>query len=268
MFTTLTTKTNPFTFEYLEKELAFYNLPKDYKFENTDIKVVNRQFMGGQLDDYLNTNFYTETFQIPSLFIGGKIWMSVTPLEIQSAYLALKRANGVISTCGLGLGYYALRAALKDEVERVDVYEINDNIISWFLETFKDRKEIEKINIIAGNVFDNLKGKTYNYVFMDRYQTLLSDEVISDIYHFSKSNTIKRYDFWGQERVLFSSWNTYKLSTPLDYQIDASYFRQWANTCVGNTEHRLISLYHGDVEKEYCKEVCKALRWLRKREYQ
>lgn len=226
-----TSKPEPFTDEYVQKEIAWYGT-EAYQNEDDTIRIII-QHPKGEVRDYLNRQFLVGQFSVPTLierkpdpvmspaafFDQGKmaspkdlgepeaskwsLWMSLTPMELQSTYLAVHRCFGEVGTAGLGLGYFALRGAANEDVERVDVYEINPHIIEAFEKRFRDRPEFKKIRIIEGDAREACKDKYYDYFFADCYGTMLPDEVLDDYELFTANNDIQDYHFWGEERLLF-----------------------------------------------------------------
>ena len=194
---------NPFENNYLKPELTFYKLTE---YDNHGIKVISPEF-SGRCDEYLNKAFHINV-KFPVMYIDGKLWMSLSFSEIQSHYLAIKNAKGIVGTGGLGLGYFTLRVASKDDVERVDVYEINPKVIQFFKDSFSRRKCFKKINFIEGDVREKIGEQYYNFFFMDIYPVMeLDQQLIDDIHLSYKYDTITNYHFWGQERVLLAACN-------------------------------------------------------------
>lgn len=194
-------RTNPFTDEYWKAELSAYGLRRA-KFHVEHVSVDWFQIQG-RCDDYLNVNMRFEKTPLPRLGINGHLWMSLTPMEIQSAALALHRAEGVVASGGLGLGYFAIRAAAKPEVTKVIVFENEPLVIEWFRRMFKDRLELTKIEIVEGDIRKTFKGYTVDFCFMDIYPDMLGDHsAFADSKKFRKQNKIGRYMFWGYEKVV------------------------------------------------------------------
>ncbi|MDQ2831946.1 MAG: hypothetical protein M3Y74_23220, partial [Chloroflexota bacterium] len=114
---------NPFTHDYLMRELWFYGAPAE---ADVGTIAVRRARLGGPgseiLDDYLNINMRQETPEVPVLYVEGRLSMSLTWMIVQALAVPIDRARGRVGTAGLGLGYYALRAAAKRVVSAVDVY--------------------------------------------------------------------------------------------------------------------------------------------------
>jgi hypothetical protein len=196
---------NPFTTQYLKDEIDFYG-SGDYD-DGNGIKVTATK-LGWieRLDDYLNKAVRSEREidNIPILYIDGRVWMSLSWMEVQSMFCPIEMCAGEVGTAGLGMGYFPLRAAARDEVERVDVYEIEPRVIQYFTNRFKDREEFSKINVIEGDARKIMRGKYYDYFLSDIYRNLWSNKAVGDIAAFSKYNEIEHYSFWGIEKVLLA----------------------------------------------------------------
>jgi hypothetical protein len=245
---------NPFTTEYLEEEIDFYDLSVEY--ESGGVRVAMRT-PKGNFPDYLNKSWKIEEVEFPVMWIDGRVWMSLSWMEVQSAFVAVRMAQGRIATAGLGLGYYPLRTAAQEDVESVDVYELNPKVIKFFTETFKNRPEFDKINIIQGDVRKEMKDK-YDFIFMDIYRTLLPDEVIPDIGHFAKNvrNDVELYRFWGQEAVILDALFM-EMEPKLEF-IEEMFFKVWARTPIDPddpTLGNLDSMYEPQVDEDYAEQV-------------
>lgn len=195
---------SPFSTEYLEEEIAFYN-PQPY--EKDGVKLILRPITSpSRIDEYLNVMLWTEGPDIPTLKFNGILWMSLTWMEVQSFWVARQEFEGVVLTGGLGMGYAALRFAAKPEVEKVVVYEIDSRVVEFFKETQKGRPEMDKIEIRLGDVHE-AEGK-YDYAFIDIYDTLLPDKLRNDaqfFLHDAPDNLeVNNWYFWGQEAIWFS----------------------------------------------------------------
>jgi len=155
----MSTSANPFTTAYAEAEVAAWGNPPA-----ATVSDVAFEWCVGQCridtPDYLNWAFARRPMRYPVIRVRGKIWMSLPPVEVQSCYVPIRAAHGVVATAGLGLGYVPLRMAAKRTVRRVDVYEIEADVIRWFTEAFKGRPELDKIRIIHGDVRTEFVGKT------------------------------------------------------------------------------------------------------------
>jgi hypothetical protein len=215
---------DPFDVGDLRSEIAWMSVPS---YDKDDIRIIHRELQG-PLEEYFNKWFWLGELTVPILKIDGLIWMSLTPMEIQSAWAPLLLAEGIVGTGGLGMGYFALKAAQDDDVAEVHVYEQDERIITYFTDSYSDRDNYDKITIHHMDV-RKLKGGVFDTFFMDIYQTMLPDEVIEDSERFLRHNTAGSYRFWGQEKVALHSMNN---GNSPDYVTwaDAEVFRLWMDT--------------------------------------
>ena len=135
-------------------------------------------------------------------------------------------AEGLVATAGLGMGYFALRAAAKPEVEEVVVYETSGDVIAAFNALFGQRPERSKITVIRGDVRQLMRGRTFDMAYMDPYPELLPDEVVSDAQLLRATNTIRHYRFWGLERVLLDALLADE--NPYLFPWEAALLKAWA----------------------------------------
>ena len=121
-----------------------------------------------------NIGFFEQEFTFPAVLQDGREWMTITPHEIRTTQPALDKARGKVATYGLGLGYFAYMASIKQNVESVAVIELDKNVISLFeqyiLPQFPNR---EKKEIINANAFDFAKNvspkRNFDFVFADTW---------------------------------------------------------------------------------------------------
>lgn len=221
---------NPFSDDYWHAELKAYGLRRS-KFHVEHVSVTWGKIKG-RCDDYLNVNMRFDDTPIPQLAINGNLWMSLTPMEIQSSALALHRARGHVIAGGLGLGYFPLRAAAKPEVVKVTVFEQEPLVIEWFKRMFKDHPELAKIEIIEGDMRKTCKGYTADLAFVDIYPDLLAEGTFTDPKLLRKKNKIARYMFWGYERVMLELVLHKMIKHASLYMANdlLSYFTYWKET--------------------------------------
>jgi hypothetical protein len=108
----------------------------------------------------------------PAILEGDRVWMSVTPNEIETMKPAIAQASGRVLTCGLGLGYYAYMVAEKPSVDAVTVIEQNPEIIHLFeTHILPQFPHADKVRVIRGDAFDyvesHLGDGCYDLVFTD-----------------------------------------------------------------------------------------------------
>ena len=76
--------------------------------------------------------WFSGEFSFPAIREDGRVWMTVTPNEINTIQPAVQQTRGKVLTYGLGLGYYAFHALLREDVSSVTVVEKNPQVIDVF----------------------------------------------------------------------------------------------------------------------------------------
>ncbi len=129
-----------------------------------------------------------------------KVWMRISPLEIESSYMFIKYAKGKVGIVGLGLGYVAQELAKKSNVDEIIVYELEKDVIDLYYSNFEKN---EKIKIINKDAFE-ADSEMFDYFYVDIYEYKLDPRVVEDYNKFNKIHKIEEYLFWGMEHFLLS----------------------------------------------------------------
>ena len=206
---------NIFSNEYAKQKV--FEFPIKDNIEEENIKVVMKTIQG-RCDEYLNISFLNHDYKTPVFYINERLWMSLSPMEIQAQEYPLWKAEGYVG--GLGLGYFVYEAMKNNVVEEIDVYEQELSVINYFKKYFKDCKGFDKVNFIHGDVRELMQNKEYNFVYMDIYERLCDDITIKDYVYFMETNKIDKYTFFGEEKIMFEALCTGDL---LPDEIDWSY---------------------------------------------
>lgn len=116
--------------------------------------------------------WFDRAFSFPAIREDGRVWMTVTPNEINTIQPAVRESRGRVLTYGLGLGYYAFHCLLKEDVKSVTVVEKNPAVIDVFqrlLLPFFPRQEA--LTIIQADAFDYaanvMPSESFDTVFTD-----------------------------------------------------------------------------------------------------
>lgn len=180
-----------FEVSYYKKQLSKYQNIAPKQIGNVRLTYKDCEgFLGG----YLYKGYISQD-KIPGLFIGESLWMSITPMEVESHYLPIKKACGKVGVAGLGLGYYVQEILEKDNVESIDVYEINQDVIDMYIENFGLD---DRVNIINQDVL-TMKNKEYDFFYADIYKGILDSEAIKHKALIKANNAIDKYFIWTQE---------------------------------------------------------------------
>ena len=134
----------------------------------------------------------------------GKVWMSVTPMELESQAIHVAAATGQVLVYGLGMGVAAYNMALKEDVERVTVIERSNEVIDMILHN-SDVGEMDKITIAPGDAFDYESVKEYDFAYADIWRRLGSGRSVGNMKELSRNVRAKLWGFWGQE-LEFVHW--------------------------------------------------------------
>lgn len=185
-----------FTKEYFNAQLSKYQNLEPKEIGSAKLRYED---IAGRLDGYLYKSI-ENIKKVPILTIDGQTWMSLTPMEIQSHFIPILKAEGVVGVAGLGFGYYIQEILQKEEVESIDVYEINQDVIDMYLANFGEH---EKLNIIKGDVLE-MKGKEYDFFYADIYAEQMDVSAIEHKSILTYHNNIDDYFFWTQEAVVYT----------------------------------------------------------------
>lgn len=188
------------------------------KIGNSELKYEKyKAFEGFVCNDIIKTEegrqipqigFFDKEFTFPAILENNRIWMTITPNEIETMKEAVDQAFGNVLTFGLGLGYYAYMVSEKENVESITVIEMNEDVINLFktyiLPQFKHNY---KIKVIKADAFDYAKkymsNGDYDFVFTDLWHDV-SDGI--DMYLKMKQyesltpNTVFMY--WIEKSIL------------------------------------------------------------------
>ena len=109
------------------------------KISNSELKY--KPFEGFVCNDIIITKegrqipqigFFDTEFMFPALLENDRIWMTITPNEIETMKEPVDGAFGHVLTFGLGLGYYTYMVSEKENVESVTVVDMNEDVIRLF----------------------------------------------------------------------------------------------------------------------------------------
>lgn len=154
--------------------------------------------------------FFDRRFSFPAVYEDGRLWMSVTPNEVNTMREPISAAVGNMLTFGLGLGYFAYMCSLKPEVNTVTVVERDGSVIDLFtryiLPQFKFK---DKIRIVQSDAYDYLNAigdGVFDRAFVDIYRDAGDGR---DVYvKFkrliqSKNFNKTKFDFWIEKTIKY-----------------------------------------------------------------
>lgn len=152
--------------------------------------------------------FFETEFDFPVILEKSRLWMSITPNEIETMKEGIAKGFGRVLAFGLGLGYYAYMTSQKDNVESVTVVESNQDVIDLFAKyIWPQFKNASKVRIIKGDAFEyaqkqmpNLK---YEFVFTDLWHDVSDGiEIYLKMKEYEKLSPDTTFMYWIEKSIL------------------------------------------------------------------
>ncbi len=170
-------------------------------FVADDFRVDDEGFILPQL------GWFNRAFDFPAIREDGRVWMTVTPTEINTIQPAVQESRGRVLTYGLGLGYYAFHCLTKADVESVTVVEKNPAVIDVFTQhllPFFPRQD--KLHIVLADAFDYAA----NIMPHEAFDTVFTDlwfDVTDGIPLYKQMKALEtpgpRYLYWIEKTLKF-----------------------------------------------------------------
>lgn len=156
---------NPTPFKSKEYQLTYLTFSPYHCFPYDDIAVK---------DNYVEVSrigYFEKDYKYLAVLKNDVVWMSTDPNEINTMRDSISEAKGKVVAFGLGLGYFPIMAAVKDEVEEVVIIEKDQTIIDIFkkhiLPLFEKKEKIKIIKDDAFNYLNKMKDNDVDYLFID-----------------------------------------------------------------------------------------------------
>lgn len=151
--------------------------------------------------------FFMREFPYPAVLEDGREWMTLMPNETVTTLPAVHRSHGRVLTFGLGLGYFAYRAALRREVESVTVVELSEDAAALFRTHILPQFENpDKVTVVVSDAFDfleNMRDGEYDFVFADIWHDVGDGR---ELYHrfrdFEGRFPSTEFTYWLEETIL------------------------------------------------------------------
>lgn len=189
----------PYNKDYVLDVIKEYN-SKIKVSKSGDFEIKKNHGIQGTIKGYMYEKESDIDIDILELRGPSNIWMKITPLEIESSYMPIKFAKGKVGIVGLGLGYVAQEMAKKKDVKEVIVYEIDQDVIDLYNNSFEKNK---KIKILCQDAF-KAEHNNFDFFYVDIYEYKLDKKVVEDYTLLNELHNIEEYSFWGMEHFLLS----------------------------------------------------------------
>lgn len=143
-------------------ELKLEIMPEGHRTRMYD--AVQGMFYFDDLDDEFITVILKE---------GPRTWMSDTPMEQESLYQVMKKANGDVLIGGLGIGLLPTLLSIADNsVKNITVVEANEDVIDLVWPQLKPYIDIEVVNMRIEEFLESTESR-YDFVYIDIWEHIL-----------------------------------------------------------------------------------------------
>ncbi len=134
----------------------------------------------------------------------GNIYMSATPMELESQVHHAYASTGHVVVGGGGLGVFLYNIAKKKSVKKITVIEQSSDIIDLLLELMRRGKwkGRSKIRFIHNSIFEVSRKHIradIDFLYVDIWPNLMSKEALPDTQRIYKKLKAKVVGYWGQE---------------------------------------------------------------------
>lgn len=161
----------------------------------------------------LCSGYWNETFIVGKMAAllrrakdGLETWMSLTPFEIESQELGCHHAFGRTVVMGLGMGWAAGETALNPNVTRVDVVELDPDVlaVAEAQGTFRQLppEAAAKVHLHNASALDWVPDEPVDTLLADIWLPLNGDERVEEVRRMRANTGASRVYFWGQEMVI------------------------------------------------------------------
>ena len=149
---------------------------------------------------------FKDDIQFLSLMEGDNVWMSITPMEINTMKKAIQEANGNILTFGCGLGYFAFMTSEKETVSDVTIVEQSQDVIDLFeqhiLPQFPHKEKIHIVKADAFEYVEELSDCVFDYCFVDIWKSVSDIQTYMKMKNICKKFHTMKVSYWIENELL------------------------------------------------------------------
>ncbi len=140
---------------------------------------------------------------LSALMRDGNVWMSITPMELESQTIGIEAAHGHVVIFGLGMGWAAAATALNKAVSAVTVVEFDPDVLALHrqLNIFDQLPDAArmKIRIEQGDAYLWKPRDPVDLLMPDIWLPLVSDGRVDEVRRMQENVGAGAIYFWGQE---------------------------------------------------------------------
>ena len=151
---------------------------------------------------------------------GKTVWMSSTPMELESLSHHALAAKGHTVIMGLGMGLLLYNVLLNSKVKKVTVIDNDPDIVELFFQITDPTSWTgwNKVSIIQSDAYSWIPSDSVDYLSVDIWSVLGEDKSLrSDGQKIQHNVKAKQVALWGQELdfITFLSEQDYRLPCTL-----------------------------------------------------
>ena len=169
---------NPFYQKMDLEKQAYNNLEIDYSYiESYELYMLDEidKYFDGRL--FAQVGFSEDFLKCLTIYDKGKVLDRFSPLLVNASIIPLEKAKGKVAIFGLGIGYFAYMAHLKEKVKQITIYESNGDLIDLFKKYFLGKFDHkEKIKIVKKDPLSVLKNMNSeinaNFIYINLWNNL------------------------------------------------------------------------------------------------
>lgn len=129
----------------------------------------------------------------------GRIWMSLSPMELESQGYQARLAKGHVIVAGLGMGVLAWNLLQNPRVDRITIVEKNEDVVKLMAEALPDLLEDDKTEVVLQDAKTYAPTFEADVLIADIWPLLGATEAVADVKLMLANTRVKRVAWWGQE---------------------------------------------------------------------
>lgn len=137
---------------------------------------------------------------------GYRTWMSMTPMEIESQEIGVRAASGHTVVMGMGMGWATVNAALRPEVTRVTLVELDPDVIEMnrLIGLFDQLPAdiVAKIDVVNADAMEYRSDTPADMLMSDIWLPINGDERMEQSRVMARNTGARRVYVWGQELAI------------------------------------------------------------------
>ncbi|WP_377809530.1 hypothetical protein ABNQ38_17655 [Azospirillum sp. A29] len=137
---------------------------------------------------------------------GYRTWMSMTPMEIESQEIGVRAATGHTVVMGMGMGWAAVNAALRPEVTRITIVELDPDVIevNRLIGLFDQLPAdiVAKIEVVNADAMKYRSDTPVDMLMTDIWLPINGDERMEQSRTMARNTCARNVYVWGQELAI------------------------------------------------------------------